>query len=222
MNAEMYIGKSKNPNKRFYSHVYNAFNQKNQSDGKEDCPRFYEAIRNFGKHNFKLEVIEDQIIEESFAYNREKYWIEFYNSTELGYNMLLGDIRNGLSGCDNPTYGLKKTPEQIENLRNYSTGSNNPFFGKNHKEESKTKMSINGKGKGKGGNGKSKHKYELTYLFTNEQFYFISLSDFCNENYIKFGFESSEKMRSSIRSELKNNMNLKWKVSRKLIYKEKN
>lgn len=52
-----------------------------------------EAIKLYGKINFKKEIIElcgalDELQE------REKYWIAFYNSIQNGYNISLGGAYN--------------------------------------------------------------------------------------------------------------------------------
>lgn len=48
------------------------------------------AIRKYGKHNFYVELLEECLVEE--LNEREKYWIEFFNSTDdkFGYNMSIG------------------------------------------------------------------------------------------------------------------------------------
>lgn len=57
--------------------------------GYKQCPRFWEAIKEYGWNNIQHELLEwglryDQALE------RERYWIERYNSTnpEYGYNVV--------------------------------------------------------------------------------------------------------------------------------------
>lgn len=54
------------------------------------CPKFGEAIKEYGWSNFKYEVLEDGLTKEE-AEIREQYWIEKENSIwPNGYNMALG------------------------------------------------------------------------------------------------------------------------------------
>ena len=53
-----------------------------------------EAYKEYGKENCSLFVLEDGLTKEA-AYEREKYWIEFYDSRNLenGYNCEQGGLR---------------------------------------------------------------------------------------------------------------------------------
>lgn len=51
---------------------------------------FYNAIRKYGFDDFIFEVIEDNINNIEDLYDREKYWIAYYNSYENGYNSTRG------------------------------------------------------------------------------------------------------------------------------------
>lgn len=51
---------------------------------------FYKAIRKYGFENFKWEIIENCISNKDELAAREIYWIRYYNSNKIGYNMTLG------------------------------------------------------------------------------------------------------------------------------------
>ena len=54
-----------------------------------------EAIARYGKKNLDYFILEDGLTEEE-AYEREKYWIDFYDATNLenGYNSASGGKKN--------------------------------------------------------------------------------------------------------------------------------
>lgn len=77
LNNKIYVGSSTNPNQRFRDHICNAFT-KNKSG------KLYDAIREMGKDNFFIEIIEK--VEKRNAEERETYYIKKFNSVENGYN----------------------------------------------------------------------------------------------------------------------------------------
>lgn len=82
VNNKCYIGASKDIKKRFEEHKsqYNSVQNYNKT--------LYRAFRKYGLNNFSFEIIEETSLENMF--NREKYWINFYNSYKEGYNETLG------------------------------------------------------------------------------------------------------------------------------------
>ena len=84
INQKCYIGCSKNIEKRWNSHksesVLEQFPQYNYS--------IHKAFRKYGLDNFSFEIIEE--ISENKLFDREKYWITFYNSYNDGYNATIG------------------------------------------------------------------------------------------------------------------------------------
>lgn len=74
--------------------------------GYNHCTYFKHAIDKYGLENFEYEVIEYDLTYEE-VYEREKYWIKYYDATnpEKGYNLTIGG-----SGC--PLYDY----EEIYNL----------------------------------------------------------------------------------------------------------
>ena len=81
INNKIYIGKTEfSIEKRFKEHCRDAFREKN-----EKRP-LYAAMRKYGIENFEISLIEETDNPEE----REKYWIEQYNSYSYGYNATLG------------------------------------------------------------------------------------------------------------------------------------
>lgn len=104
LNDKVYIGQSINSEERFKSHC----------KGNYDNSIIDAAIQKYGKEHFWYEVLETKIAN----YNeREKYWIEFYNSlTPNGYNIMSG-------GEDPPMYrgdehsSTKLSDRDVEKLK---------------------------------------------------------------------------------------------------------
>jgi len=105
------------------------------------------SIKKNGKHNFTREIIEYCKTKSELS-EREKYWIQQYNSTNknIGYNITKG----GDGGSTNSFFLNKKlTPEhrlKISQNHHNVSGENNPMFGKKHTENSREKMSVKRKG----------------------------------------------------------------------------
>lgn len=107
VNNKIYIGKSKDIQRRWREHHTEPFNV--------NCNAydviFYRAIRKYGVDNFKFEVIEECLEED--LNEREKYWIQFYNTyinnnNSNGYNMTRGG--------ENTSQELKYDIELIKKL----------------------------------------------------------------------------------------------------------
>jgi len=116
INGKIYIGKSNGKNKYYLGSGY----------------LILKAIKKYGRNNFVKEILEDNI-SPSLINEREKYWIKIYNSTDLqiGYNLTVGGD------------GVNFVSEELRlqaSLRN--SGSDNPFFGKHHSQETKDYLSY--------------------------------------------------------------------------------
>jgi len=104
INDKVYIGQSLNTKERFKSH----------------CKRNFDnflidiAIQKYGKEHFWYEIIESQI--ENYN-DREKYWIEFYNSkAPNGYNILDGGKEPPIFyGDDHPS--TKISDKDVKSLK---------------------------------------------------------------------------------------------------------
>lgn len=83
---KIYIGKTESSvDKRWNEHCRAAFLE---SHGDYNFP-FHRAIRKYGVENFIVETI-DQTEDSEQLKEKEKYWINFYNSYYKGYNSTLG------------------------------------------------------------------------------------------------------------------------------------
>lgn len=98
LNNKIYIGQSNNIERRYKDHF-------EWPKYKQDIDK---AIINEGKDNFTFEIIEECNLNE--LTEREKYWIQYYNSFEDGYNMTKGGQNEY---CGNPIL----TKEDVINIR---------------------------------------------------------------------------------------------------------
>ena len=81
INNKVYIGKTYfTIEKRFEEHCRDCIKRKN-----EHRP-LYSAMRKYGIEHFSIELIEETSVPDE----REKFWIEQYNSFKNGYNATLG------------------------------------------------------------------------------------------------------------------------------------
>lgn len=98
------------------------------------------AIKKYGKENFTIEAIEVlPTIDE--MYEREIYWIAFYKSNKIGYNMLDGGNRGPVMiGVNHPKFGKPVSEKTLEMLRR----KRGPMS-----DENKAKISAGNKGKPK-------------------------------------------------------------------------
>lgn len=84
LNQKVYIGQSKNGNRRLNAHKNIAFNR----GGNEYDRPLHRAIRKYGIDNFSFEFIEECCVED--LDKRERYWIQYYDSFISGYNLTFG------------------------------------------------------------------------------------------------------------------------------------
>lgn len=147
INNKIYIGQSRKNNTNYYG------------SGK----LIKNAIKKYGKDNFIKEILTECLTLDDLN-EKEIYWIDFYNSTNLdiGYN-----IEKGGSSVDvikykktyvftdehrnNISLGNKNKPKSKKHCKSISlshanvSGENNPMFNRNHSDESKLKISENKK-----------------------------------------------------------------------------
>jgi group I intron endonuclease len=98
--------------------------------------QFKKAIKQFGKENFKKEIIERCANYDTLC-KREEYWIEFFNATntEIGYNRAKKTGKNFM-------FGLRQTDEHKRKISLANTGKINS-------KEHRKKISLATKGKPK-------------------------------------------------------------------------
>lgn len=99
VNGKIYIGKDTTSDKNYYG----------------SGVLIKKAIKKYGKNNFKKEILENCISNDELC-EREKYWIEYFNSTDLnvGYNISKGGD-GGDTLSNNPN--LKNIKLKISNFR---------------------------------------------------------------------------------------------------------
>jgi len=97
---------------------------------------FRNAVKKYGRENFRKVILESNINDNDLINEREMYWINFFNSTNrvIGYN-----ITKGGGGV----LGYIPTPETILKL----SGENHPGYGKHYSQERKSKISQALKGR---------------------------------------------------------------------------
>ena len=100
INGKVYIGKTaQSVHKRFTQHCSDRMKR-----NMEKRP-LYDAMNKYGVEHFSVETIEECNI--SDASDREKYWINYYNSYHNGHNATTGG--DGKSWCDyNAVFNLYK------------------------------------------------------------------------------------------------------------------
>ena len=104
LNNKVYIGCSRDIEHRWIAHKSEAFNSK-------QIPYNYsihKAFRKYGIENFTFEIIEN-ILDKEQLFEREKFWIQYYDSYNNGYNETLGGNSGpSLPGESNPNAKVTK------------------------------------------------------------------------------------------------------------------
>ena len=91
-NNKVYIGQTIRPvEQRFHRHINDALN--NILD-----THFARAIRKYGKDSFKIEIIDTAKSQDELN-QKERYWIQQYDSVNNGYNET-----DAISKCGGNTY----------------------------------------------------------------------------------------------------------------------
>ena len=109
INGKIYVGKAKNPNKRFIKHLRIA-----SSSRSEEKFYIHKAIKKYGKENFIFTILQIFDIE-SDCNLAEKFWIKNFKSNikEFGYN-----LTEGGEGC----VGRTASDETREKIRKKALG----------------------------------------------------------------------------------------------------
>lgn len=111
INGKIYIGQtSRTLNQRMSEHLAN-----------NRTSYFDRALKKYGIHNFKIEVIADAKTKQELD-EKEKYFIKYYKcKIPSGYNMTdggEGQLGVRKYGCENAHYGKKHTEATKEKMRN--------------------------------------------------------------------------------------------------------
>lgn len=93
INQKVYIGKTLTSlEKRWKRHIYDTY----RSD-RTNC-KFHNAIKKYGENNFKMELIGQY--DNEILNDKEKYYIQLYDSFKNGYNSTLGGDGNAILEID--------------------------------------------------------------------------------------------------------------------------
>lgn len=84
INGKVYIGQSKEIEKRIRRHKKAVVNK---NDKAYNYP-LYKSIRKYGIENFSFKIIEECLVSE--LNEKERFWIKYYNSFFEGYNQTFG------------------------------------------------------------------------------------------------------------------------------------
>jgi group I intron endonuclease len=149
INGKVYIGQTCKPIKhRWLRHQHST----------SGCVRLRDAIAEYGVDSFLVEEVE--VCQNSVdAMNRECYWIEFYDSMNIGYNMKMGSLileetRKKISEANKTWVRTEETRAKMSNTKKGRTLSqeHKDKIGEAGKkrtasEETRAKMSIAKKGR---------------------------------------------------------------------------
>lgn len=115
VNNKVYIGQTiRTMESRFERHLREAEKSENPKI------KFQRAIKKYGKENFIVEKIDEGFSQEDLN-DKEKYWINKYNSIENGYNTALGgEGGNTYAGLDG-----KRMNEIKAKISKSNSGRNN-------------------------------------------------------------------------------------------------
>jgi group I intron endonuclease len=133
LDGKCYVGQTKDFNERVRGHLYEALKGKGY--------KFHAAIRKHGKENFTFEAIEE--CEDEVANERERVWIERFDSFKRGYNLTSGGDHFEFS--DETIQKIKDANSNLSDEQRYIRGS--AFRGKHLSEEHKQKLREANKGK---------------------------------------------------------------------------
>lgn len=122
VNGKVYIGQTiQTIKERFYQHCATKC-----SDSVLNMA-IHKAIKKYGKSNFTIEVIEE--VDKDSLNDREKFWIEYYNSYNNGYNSTRG-------GQDGSTHCKELDTESI--IKEYNSGKSLRSIGNTFKVDKQT------------------------------------------------------------------------------------
>lgn len=142
INNKVYIGQTITSFKRRYNKggnsniekIYNTHKYNKEHNFSYNKHLLY-SIEKYGFDAFEVDIEFDIAYSKEELDFREDYWIIYYNSINNGYNHRRGGSNGSL--CE----------ETKQKISIANKGENNPFYGKQHTEETKKKMSEERKGR---------------------------------------------------------------------------
>lgn len=127
INGKSYIGQTK----------FTLEKRKIEHEKHNDC-YFHYALKKYGFENFKWETVEDKILKEKLN-EKEKHYINEYNTFENGYNLTTGGEGGYIRS--------EETKKLLSEWASKRIGEKSSFYGKKHTEESKEKNRLKHLGK---------------------------------------------------------------------------
>jgi group I intron endonuclease len=116
--------------KRFNEHLYRCFNTNNNS-------KLYNSIRKYGQENFTIELIEECDL--NVIYEKEKNFIEFYDSYKNGLNSTIGG--EGCLGYTHSQEVRKKISDVIKNGKSHKGKTYEEIYGDNATKQKENRSS---------------------------------------------------------------------------------
>lgn len=169
-------------------------------------------MNKYGIDNFSFEIIEE--CEKDKLSDREKYWINYYNSiSPNGYNLTEG-------GDGGNTFRYRTEEQMQETKRKISeatSGENNGFYGKNHSDKTKEYLKRINTGKTLSEETKSKLRKSLQGHYMPEQAK-TKISDATKKQWQDDNFRIFMTNRAIGNEYAKGN---KWNIDRVDIYNER-
>ncbi|MCK9369234.1 GIY-YIG nuclease family protein [Candidatus Dojkabacteria bacterium] len=107
-----YIGSTNNIIKRQQSHVNALLNNKHINK------KLQHAFNKYGVESFSFQILDDIINHEELE-QKERFWIDYYNSVKEGYNIFYPDKRRSGPGQTTEERKLKDREYKIKNKEKY-------------------------------------------------------------------------------------------------------
>ena len=141
INNKKYVGQTKNLSDRHRRHVQTSFNKNAKRD--YNTP-FHRAIRKYGIENFEIKILAENIETQEKLNEYEIFFIKRYKTLNIqnGYNVAEGGYNNPFAGKTEKEMDEFKR-KVSESRKGQMTGESNPFYGKQHSQETKNKISKN-------------------------------------------------------------------------------
>ena len=155
INHKKYIGQAVSIYDRWAKHKSELYNNKHDNDYLQN------AWNKYGEDNFSFSILE--ICKEDALNEKERYYIDLYNSLDrdYGYNLKSGGqdynhiddyVKDKISKSNKKFYELHPTAKDLQSENAYKQwsnpeikakilGENNGMYGKTHTEEAKKKIS---------------------------------------------------------------------------------
>ena len=157
----------------------------------------YDAIKKYGKEHFYIELIE----ETNSPDEREKFWIEYYDTFNNGYNATVGG--DGKRYCDYDSvlqlYNEGKSIREIASILHYDTHTCSAALRENH---------ISAEDKIKHGRNVIKKRVAQIDINSNE---IIHIYDSLKDAYAVLGKEQSGHIASVCNGDRKIAYGYKWR-----------